>query len=129
MAVKSREYALPALPAKSELGAHYYIPNGVGNNVSHYIGIADGLYREVGYGITGGVGAVNVYNETPSGIENGINKVFTTSLPFESGTTRLYLNGIRLKLGADYTETGANQITYVEAPYSSDNIIIDYQIT
>lgn len=128
MAVKSKEYALPALPSKSELGAHYYVPNGTSNNVNHYIGVANGLFILVGYGITGGAGAVNVYNETPSGVEDGINKIFTISLSFKPLSTRLYLNGQRLKLGQDYTETGANQITYVEAPFLTDNIIIDYQI-
>lgn len=44
---KSREYALQALPAKPEQGAHYYVPNGDGSNVDHYIGTCDG-FRKVG---------------------------------------------------------------------------------
>ena len=135
MAVKSREYALPALPAKSELGSHYFIPNGVGNNVDHYIGVSGGLFAKVdtGGGGGGGGGTSNqIFNETPTGIMNGVNKVFTTSSSFEPKTTRLYLNGQRLKLVDDYHETGANQITFQMAfipPISTDNMIIDYQLT
>jgi len=70
-----------------------------------------------------------VYNETPTGVMNGINLIFTTVLDFLPGSSQVYLNGLRLALGAglDYTETGANQITMGYAPSSSDVMIIDYQ--
>lgn len=72
---------------------------------------------------------VKVYNEIPAGALNGINLIFTTDLDFLPGSNQVYLNGLRLALGAgmDYTETGANQITMEYAPSSSDVIIIDYQ--
>ena len=67
-------------------------------------------------------------NETPAGLVNGTNKVFTTLTPFTTGKTMLYLNGMRQKLGAgkDYTETGASEITFISTPQTGDELIIDY---
>lgn len=64
-----------------------------------------------------------------SGLQNGINKVFTTSFPFVSGSTIVYINGVRQFMGAskDYIETGANEITFALAPYLDDDIIVDFQ--
>lgn len=64
-----------------------------------------------------------------SGIQNEINKVFTTSEPFVSGSTIVYVNGVRQFRGTneDYTETADNEITFALAPYADDRIIVDYQ--
>jgi hypothetical protein len=69
-----------------------------------------------------------IFNETPTGVMDAVNTVFTTNNDFISTKTRLYLNGIRLKLDEDYTESGSSEITFTEAPHSGDNIIIDYLI-
>lgn len=69
---------------------------------------------------------VEIYNETLTGEINGENKIFTTIGVYISNKTRLYLNGIRLKLINDYFESGISQITFVYAPEMNDNIIIDY---
>lgn len=68
-------------------------------------------------------------NETPGGIQNNINLIFTTSSSFVVNSTHLYLNGQRLKkgVGNDYTESGVNQISFTEAPYLTDKLIIDYK--
>lgn len=70
----------------------------------------------------------NVFNETPTGTLNGVNLIFTTASNFTTNSTRLYLNGQRLKLSGDYTETGTNQITFVTAPTATDVLIIDYKL-
>jgi len=64
-----------------------------------------------------------------TGAQNEINKVFTTSEPFVSGSTIVYLNGVRQFRGTneDYTETADNEITFALAPYADDRIIVDYQ--
>lgn len=66
------------------------------------------------------------FNEAPSGTVDGANPVFTVTDPFAPNSTRVYLNGIRQIIGADYTETGPNEITFGDAPQSGDGLIIDY---
>jgi hypothetical protein len=70
------------------------------------------------------------YNSTITGARDGINRVFTTSNSFKSGTAKVFLNGIRLTPGTlgDYEETGANQITFKYGINSIDTLIIDYII-
>jgi hypothetical protein len=70
------------------------------------------------------------YNSTVTGSRDGLNRVFTTSNNFKAGSTKVFLNGLRLTPGtlADYEETGANQITFKYGINSIDTIIIDYII-
>ena len=81
---------------------------------------------------TAPVGAQFVIDYDPNitGTKNGSNLLFTTSSTFIATTTRVFLNGQRLTRGAtyDYVETGTNQITFTNAPTSTDLIIIEYQI-
>lgn len=72
-------------------------------------------------------GATQVFNEVPTGSINSSNTVFTTASPFATGTTRVFLNGIRQILGTDYTETDTDEITFTSAPFTGDTLIIDYQ--
>lgn len=71
-----------------------------------------------------------VYNEKPSGVQDGFNFTFNTAFKYALTTTRLFLNGQRLKLGAsfDYTEhVNLKTITFISIiPVASDTIIIDY---
>lgn len=69
---------------------------------------------------------VNAYNETPGGAINSSNKIFTTFYTYKPVTTRLFLNGLRQIDSVDYTESGASQITFTNAPLTGDNLIIDY---
>lgn len=67
--------------------------------------------------------------EVPGGVVSGFNLVFTTAATFRFGTTRVYLNGVRQKIGAghDYVENGtADSITFALAPRPGDQILIDY---
>lgn len=81
--------------------------------------------------ITGGGGNYKTdYTYNVVGVKNNINMVFNTTSNYKPGTTKVYLNGVRLTPGAgyDYQETGANQITFEFAPHPTDQITIDYQL-
>jgi hypothetical protein len=70
-----------------------------------------------------------IIGETPSGIKNGINTTFNTSLGYQLNTTKLYFNGRRLVLGvsADYTESLPNTIILNRIPEYNDYIVVDYR--
>jgi hypothetical protein len=70
----------------------------------------------------------NIFNEVPAGLVNSANAVFTTSNDYIANSARVYLNGIRQRPGGsfDFTETGANTITFNAAPQTGDTIIVDY---
>lgn len=69
-----------------------------------------------------------ILNETPTGSINGINLVFSTIYNYRTNSTQLFMNGIRMKLGDDYTELGTNQIQFIigSVPFTNDSLIIDY---
>lgn len=69
-----------------------------------------------------------VYDETPSGSVNGSNVTYTLANTPVAGTVRVFLNGLRQKVGAgnDYTISGST-ITYLTAPLTGDVITVDYQ--
>ena len=69
----------------------------------------------------------HVYNEEPEEDLDGIKKTFPTKKLFISGTTRVFLNGLRIKLGVEYIE-GEQSITFFEAPEYDDSVIFDYVI-
>lgn len=69
---------------------------------------------------------MSIYGETPGGAVNGTNKVFTTAQPYISGSTRLFVNGARQDLGAQYTESSASHISFITAPSSGSTLLIDY---
>lgn len=67
-----------------------------------------------------------VFNETPTGLVNGVNTIYTTTNNYRSGSTRVYLNGLRQKPGTHYTESAVNQVTFVTPPPGAALILIDY---
>jgi hypothetical protein len=67
-----------------------------------------------------------VSNETPSGVKNGVNKIFNTAYDYLSNQLNIYINGLRVSPIDAYTETGSNEITFVDAPEITDDIRIDY---
>ena len=75
--------------------------------------------------VDGGINPATV-NGTLTGAKNGTNKVFTTSSDFVTGSTAVYINGLRQPLGVHYTETAANQITFSDAPIAWDQLSIDF---
>lgn len=81
----------------------------------------------------GGVSAAGfTWNEDATGLVNGSNTVFTTSVDFQATKLSLYKNGLRENLGPDYTVTGANEITTTVAPkgnpVQADELIFDYLV-
>lgn len=69
-----------------------------------------------------------VFNETPTGVKDGTNVVFTTVDPFRVGSTRITRNGLRETLGVGYSETGGSQVTFSTPPLADDELLIDYII-
>lgn len=61
------------------------------------------------------------------GTLDGSNRFFSTSQDYLSGTTRVYLNGIRQFKGGDYTEEGNRVICFAIAPRPGDQLIADYK--
>lgn len=56
--------------------------------------------------------------------------VFTTFYPYISGTSKVFLNGLRQEagIGKDYTETGVNEFTFTNALIVGDSLIVDYKV-
>lgn len=78
-------------------------------------------------GNTGPAGdGTQVFNETPGGSLDGVNAVFTTAHTFQSGSTCVYTNGLRERLGVGYAETGSAEITFTDPLLTDDDLIIDY---
>jgi hypothetical protein len=67
-----------------------------------------------------------VNGEIPSGALDGTNTLFATVNPFKFSTLSVYLNGVKLMLGIDYTLLMPQQFTLVSAPSSTDYIRVDY---
>lgn len=69
-----------------------------------------------------------VDRETPSGLVNGSNTVFTLANTPAVGTEHVMLNGLEQEPGAgnDYTISG-DTITFAEAPISGDKIRVSYR--
>lgn len=64
--------------------------------------------------------------ETPSGTINGSNTAFTLSqTPFENETIMLFLDGLLLKQGTDYTVSGTS-ITMTTAPALAQEMRVQY---
>ena len=69
---------------------------------------------------------VAVVEETPTGTIDGVNTDFTLAHSPNSGTFKLFLNGLRMKRGTDYTQTGAS-FSYLTAPASGAIHLVDYE--
>jgi len=75
-----------------------------------------------------GVGFVDA--ETPSGTVNGVNTVFTlVQAPNPAASLGVYLNGIHLDAGLDYT-LSSNSITFIAGvvPQTGDVVVCAYRI-
>lgn len=65
-----------------------------------------------------------VYREGLTGTVDGTNKAFTSSQNFVSGAEEVFLGGILQNSTEDYAVTGANQITFVNAPQPGRGAIL-----
>lgn len=78
---------------------------------------------------TGSGSALGVFAEVPAGVIDGVNRIFTLTREPVAGTLRVHRNGMRLKLGTDYT-LDANVITFnagSSTPTVLDLLLADYQ--
>jgi len=68
------------------------------------------------------------YDVDVIGSRDNSNTIFTLPEEYIAGTTRVYLNGLRLQNGNgyDYTETSSTQISFNYPIVSTDLIVIDY---
>lgn len=75
-----------------------------------------------------GVYVAFVDKETPSGLINGANTVFTLAFTPISGKEYVFLNGILQEAGAgnDYTISG-NTITFADAPLTGERVKVSYR--
>ena len=72
-------------------------------------------------------GDTGVYNETPAGLVNGTNKIFTVAGAPVAGSIRVTLQGVRQALTTQYTVAGS-VITFVTAPFVDDSVKTDYDV-
>lgn len=80
--------------------------------------------RKLGDAVSGGGGINLVTNETPAGAINDANTLFTTANSFTD--LDVYLNGLRQRLGVDYTVTSSNAFTMATPPSAGDTLTVDY---
>lgn len=62
--------------------------------------------------------------EVPSGDIDGVNMDYTTAGNF--GNLWVFLNGLRMNPGSDYTVTGSDTFTFAYPPQTGDTLIVDY---
>lgn len=67
----------------------------------------------------------SIFAETPSGAINGTNKVFTLQYTPTASSLELYLNGLLMTQGPDYSLSGST-ITFVSAPSTAISTILAY---
>jgi len=88
----------------------------------------DGTETEIG---SGGGSASFVVNDTPAGVLDGVNKVFTFTNPYVPGSLQLFRDGQLLKAGGnDYTETNpaTGVVTFITAPQTLTVLLGTYQM-
>lgn len=67
-----------------------------------------------------------VFNESPSGLINGINATFSTANQFIPESLTIEVNGLRQKLVNDYTVSGGLNINFLISPQIGDSILVNY---
>ena len=85
----------------------------------------------------GAIGGSALKVGKPTGTINGVNRVFTTSQAFVSGTLIVFLNGLALTSGAsdDYVELTSTTFEFSASLIPTtesgaiDKILVQYQIT
>lgn len=64
--------------------------------------------------------------ETPSGLINGVNTVYTIAFePLENESILLFKNGLQQRLGTDFTVSGTT-ITFASAPAIASDLSVQY---
>lgn len=68
----------------------------------------------------------NIWGENPDGAIDGVNATFTLCLPHVTGTLRVYLDGMRMTPGADFTVLNPTQFQFGTAPAIGSVVLVDY---
>lgn len=68
-----------------------------------------------------------IYSELCGGTPNGAITAFTTASSYVSLSTVVFLDGVRMRRGVDYTESADKEITFSSAPATGSEVLIDYQ--
>jgi hypothetical protein len=76
----------------------------------------------------GGGGGITIVGEIPQGAINGLNKSYVTTSSFQPSSLEVYVNGLRMRDGPDYSITGVKTFQMVEALLTGDNLQVDYII-
>lgn len=63
--------------------------------------------------------SIYISDEIPSGVINGVNKVFTTVRNFINSSVSVTVNGLEQKPGLHYTLSAGNTITFADAPQTA----------
>ena len=71
--------------------------------------------------------SVFVEGETPAGLVNDSNTVYTLANTPVVGSVKVYQNGTRRKVTEDYTISGTT-ITFLIAPATGDILLVDYRV-
>jgi hypothetical protein len=69
-----------------------------------------------------------VVGETPLGLINGSNAIFSTSQNFVPESIQVFINGISQTNSIDYTTSGTNTINMNVSPIVGDYIRVNYKI-
>lgn len=73
-----------------------------------------------------GLADLMVYNETPTEVPDGAIVNFTTVEAYETGTLRVYLDGIRMQKGTDWIEVNPTTYQFTTAPSAGMIVVVDY---
>ena len=72
----------------------------------------------------------STYNETPAGLVNSANTVYTLGATSFTSSILVFQNGILQRTGSagafDYTVTADDEITFTSAPTTGDFILVSY---
>jgi hypothetical protein len=78
-------------------------------------------------GASGGLDPISlVFGEAPTGLIDGVNATFQSQYNFIPESVSVFLNGMRLKVIADYQTSGARTINLNVSPTVAEMIQIDY---
>lgn len=68
----------------------------------------------------------HVYREIPEGVKDGVNTYFTLAKGPIAGTECIFLNGILLSPGEDYTMDNIREITFLYPLEADDKLVANY---
>lgn len=94
---------------------------------------ATGTVLLVDYMVSVGVNSIgtnsNTSDETPTGLVNSSNTVYTCSKPYNGGTLEVFINGVKQVRTTHFTETTPSTgiFTMGDAPLTGDVISVNYQ--